>query len=106
MKNQMKLAVIALLSLTTISSVHAEDVTKNAWHISPYFWLPSMDVTSTLGPVSVPIEMDFGDILDNFDVIAISARAEYWWGQYGVVADGLWMDMQKDGVGPGGNGEM
>ena len=106
MKKQIKRTVIVLLSLTTISSVQAEDVTKNAWHISPYFWLPSMDVTSTIGPTSIPIDMDFGDIWENFDVIALSARGEYWWGQYGVVADGLWMDMQKDGVGPGGNGEM
>ena len=106
MKKQIKRAVIVLLSFATISSVYAEDVTKNSWHISPYFWLPSMDVTSTIGPTSIPIDMDFGDIWENFDVIALSARGEYWWGQYGVVADGLWMDMKKSGVGPGQNGEI
>ena len=105
MKKQIKLTAVVLLSLTTISSVYAEDVTKDSWHISPYFWLPSMDVTSTLGLTSIPIEMDFGDIWENFDVIAISARGEYWVGQYGFVVDGLWMDMQADGGGPGGNAE-
>jgi hypothetical protein len=106
MKTTNKRIMTALAVLVTASVVHAEDVTKDAWHFSPYFWLPSMDVTSTVSGQSVPIDMDFGDILDTFDVFAISARGEYWWGEWGVVADGLWMDMKTDGVGPAGNGSV
>jgi opacity protein-like surface antigen len=95
-----------LVALATVASVHAEDVEKNAWHISPYFWLPSMDVTSQIGPVSIPVDMGFDEIWENFDVLALSARGEYWWGQYGVVADGLWMDMKQDNLGPAGNADV
>lgn len=101
-----KQLLTTLLVLAAVVSVHAENVDKQEFHFSPYFWLPSMDVTSTLGPVSVPIEMDFGDIWENFDVFAISARGEYWWGQFGVVADGLWMDMQKDNLGLLGGADL
>jgi len=101
-----KRILTAMLALATVASVHAEDVNKQEWHFSPYFWLPSMDVTSTLGPASVPLDLGFDEIWDTFDVFAISARGEYWWGQYGVVADGLWMDMKADGLGPLGNADM
>lgn len=91
----------ALLAIAVTASVYAEDVTKDSWHFSPYFWLPSMEVTSKIpGLPPADLDMGFDDIFENFDVFAISARGEYWWGQWGVVADGLWMDMQKDNVGP------
>jgi hypothetical protein len=99
--------IAALLVGSAIcGSAFAEDVEKQEWHFSPYFWLPSMDVTSTVGPVSVPINMGFDELFDTFDVFAISARGEYWWGQFGVVADGLWMDMKADGLGPMGNADV
>ena len=99
MKTKPKCILTVILALATVVSVQAEDVSKHEFHFSPYFWLPSMDVTSQIGPIKLPIDMDFGDIWDTFDVFALSARGEYWRGQYGVVADGLWMDMKKDGLG-------
>lgn len=99
MKKQIKLGVLTLISYSIISSVIAEDVSKNEWRFTPYFWLPSIDVTSTIGPLpSVDLELGFDEIFDTFDVFAISARGEYWWGQWGVVADGLWMSMEADGL--------
>ncbi len=101
MKTTTKRVMTAVLALATVVSVQAEDVTKHEFHFSPYIWLPSVDVTSTIPPLgAADIELDFGDILDNFDVFAISARAEYWWGQYGVVMDGLWADMDAGLPGP------
>jgi opacity protein-like surface antigen len=105
MKTKTKRILTVIVALATVAAVHAEDVSKQEWHFSPYFWLPSMDVTSTIGLTSIPIDMSFDEIWDNFDVIALSARGEYWWGQYGVVVDGLWMDMQADGLGPEGNAD-
>lgn len=98
-----QLCTIALTAAVTCS-VTAEDVTKNEWSFSPYFWLPSMNVTSKV-PGLPPADIDFGfdEILENFDVFALSARAEYWWGQWGTVVDGIWMDMETDGLGPAGN---
>ena len=102
---QIKHIITAVLALATAVSVLAEDMEQNTWHISPYVWLPNVDVDTKIGPTTVPIDMDFGDILDEFDVVAVSARAEYWWGQFGVVGDGLWMDMQKDKLGLMRNGD-
>jgi hypothetical protein len=94
----------ALLSVLTVS---AENIEKQEWSITPYFWLPGMDVTSRIqGLPPADIELGFDDIIDNFDVFALSARAEYWWGQYGVVADGIWMDLKKDGLGPAQNADL
>jgi opacity protein-like surface antigen len=92
--------ITCAVALSAAVGVMAEDVEKEAWHFSPYFWLPSMDVDSTVNGLTVPIDMSFGDIMDNFDVFAISARGEYWWGEWGVVADGLWMNMETDDLGP------
>ena len=92
---------IALLAMATVASVQAEDVEKQGGHFSPYIWLPNVDVTSTIPPLgAADIELDFGDILDTFDVFSISARGEYWWGQYGVVMDGIWTDMDAGLPGP------
>lgn len=102
MKTKRILTVI--LAMATVVSVHAEEIEKNEWSFTPYFWLPSMDVTSKVpGLPPADIDMGFNDIVDNFDVFALSARAEYWRGQWGAVADGIWMDMQTDGLGPMGN---
>jgi opacity protein-like surface antigen len=95
-----KRILTAILAMATVVSVHAEDVTKQEWHFSPYFWLPSMDVTSKIGLLPpVDLNLGFDEIWDTFDVFALSARGEYWWGKYGIVADGLWMDMETDSVG-------
>ena len=102
---KMKQVITAMLAVAFIASVQAEDVENNEWSFTPYFWLPSMDVNSTIAGQTVPLDLGFDEIWDTFDVFAISARGEYWWGQWGAVADGLWMDMKTDGQGPGGNAE-
>ena len=100
----LKAMVLMLVGLAMVAAVQAEDVQKHEWHFSPYVWLPSMDVTSKVpGLPAGDINLGFDDIWENFDLLAISARGEYWWGQFGFVLDGLWMDMQADGLGPSGN---
>ena len=102
-----KRILTAILALATVASVHAEDIEKNVGHFSPYFWLPSMDVTSKLpGLPPLDLELGFDDIVKNADIFAISARGEYWWGQWGVVADALWMSMEADELGPMSNAKI
>ena len=94
----MKLLVVALLLLSVFLpclTASAEDVNETGWRITPYAWLPvSISIDSTVDGTTVPIDMNLGDVFDTFDVFALSARAEYWWGQYGVVVDGIWTDLQ------------
>ncbi len=93
------LVVVVLVGICGITK--AEDVTKDEWSVTPYFWLPSVDIVSKLpGVPAVPVKLDFDEIWDKFDVLALSARGEYWKGKYGLVADALWMDISADGLGP------
>lgn len=96
----------AIIVILLQGIVRAEDVSKKQWHFSPYLWLPSIDVTSTIDGISEDIDLGFDDIWDNFDVFAISARGEYWWGEWGLVADGIYIDIETDDLGPMGNAEL
>jgi hypothetical protein len=106
--NRQKFIVCAVATMLCCGLVRGEDVEANTWHVSPYLWLPSLDVTSKLpGVPATDVDLSFKDIWENFDVFAISGRGEYWWGEWGVVADGLYMDMEADGIGPlFGNGDL
>lgn len=50
---------------------------KTNGRFKPCFWLPSMDVTSTVNGPSVELDLGFDDIRDTFDVYALSACGEY-----------------------------
>jgi hypothetical protein len=94
----MKWLVVALLLLSVFlpcMTASAEDVNETGWRITPYAWLPvSIDLDSTVDGSTVPIKMDLGDVFETFDVFALSARGEYWWGKYGLVLDGSGTDLQ------------
>lgn len=102
-----KYVTAAFLALSAAASVSAEDVSKQEWNVTPYLWLPSMDVTSKI-PGLPPADLDLGfdEIWDTFDVLALSARGEYWWGEWGVVVDGLYMDLSADNLGLMGNADI
>jgi opacity protein-like surface antigen len=90
---------IGLLIFLFGQTIHAEDVHATGWRLTPYAWLPAtIDVDSTVAGTTVPIDMDLGDVFDHFDVFAFSMRGEYWWGQWGVVVDGMWTDLDGKGV--------
>lgn len=96
-----------LIALLLSGTVLAEDISKQEWNFTPYIWAPSMDVTSKI-PGLPPADLDLGfdDIWDTFDVLAISARGEYWWNEWGLVVDGLYMDLSADNLGPLGNADI
>ena len=97
---RMKLSgILSVMIVLAACAAHAEDVTADGWRITPYAWLPvSISLDSTVEGTTVPIDMDLGDVFDTFDVFALSARAEYWRGQYGFVVDGIWTDLQGKGI--------
>ena len=90
---------IGLLIFLFGQTIHAEDVHATGWRLTPYAWLPAtIDVDSTVAGTTVPIDMDLSDVDEHFDVFAFSMRGEYWWGQWGVVVDGMWTDLEGKGV--------
>ena len=66
-----------------ISFVATADASENSWDgwridLTPYAWLPAVDADASAGGATVPIDMSLKDILDNFDVFALSSRIEAW----------------------------
>ncbi|MEO2177563.1 MAG: hypothetical protein ABGY96_26195 [bacterium] len=61
--------------------------------ITPYLWLLALDgKTAALGN-DVPVDADFGDILDNLN-IAVSANMELNNGKWFVVVDPMWSSLE------------
>lgn len=71
---------------------------QDAWEyrVTPYAYLPALDLDSTVAGQTVPVDMDFGDVWDSFDVMAFSIRGEAWSGVYGGIADFYWVDLDGD----------
>ncbi len=49
-------------------------IDEGRWEISftPYAWIPDVKAKSTIAGGTVSLDLSFGDIIDNFDVIAFS----------------------------------
>ena len=72
--------------------------------LTPYIWLPARsDITSTIEGQSVDMHLTFSDVLENFDVFALSARFEAWKNRFGLIFDGYWLKLNtsKAIAGPG-----
>ncbi|MHC4105198.1 MAG: hypothetical protein ACYSR9_09675 [Planctomycetota bacterium] len=70
----------------------------NEWQVSvsPYFWLPEIDGDSTVAGATASIDLSFSDIIDNFDVWGISTRVEAWKGDWGLIFDGMYVDLEGE----------
>ena len=71
---------------------------NDGWDISaaPYFWAPSIDGDSTISGATSKIDLSFGDIIDDFDVMGISTRVEAWKGNWGFIFDGMYIDLEAE----------
>ena len=45
----------------------------------------------------MPVNLSFSDVLDTFDVFALSIRGEGWKDQWGMVGDLYWVDLEANG---------
>ena len=95
------ISVLAAVVLTIVAGPVSGSA-QNAWDwaVTPYVFLPALDVDSTLAGQTTPVDLSFGDIIDTFDVRGLSLRGEGWKDQWGMVGDVYWVDLDAD-VGPG-----
>ncbi|MCJ7582765.1 MAG: hypothetical protein MUP98_19785 [Candidatus Aminicenantes bacterium] len=100
--------LMIILSLPT----YAQDTSQstNDWEIRliPYFWMPSLDAEGTVGgplggSLSGNVDLSFGDVLDYLDFTAMG-RVEAWKGKWGLIFDGLFMNLSADGSFQGSRG--
>lgn len=62
----------ALLALTSMTTHAAEALSDDGWNytFSPLFlWGMELNGSSTVGPTSLPLELDFNDLLSNLDMV-------------------------------------
>jgi len=95
-KNLLLTTMTALALIFFCSPVNGATGEEWKWEISPYFFAPAVDLKATVEGTTVPIDLSFSDILDDFDIFGVSARIEGWKGNWGVICDGMWTDLDGD----------
>ena len=76
----------------------ADTSQENKWQFTfiPYLWLPSVDARATVQGKTQKVKLTFSDILDNFDLFGIMGRFEAWKGNWGLILDVLYADLDGD----------
>ena len=95
----------ATLSLIVSASfwpgtVSAQESDGWKFRITPYLWMLSLDGTTAVLGQDVEVDASFGDILDQLN-IALSANMELSKGQFFVVFDPMYAQLEMDFAGPG-----
>jgi hypothetical protein len=91
------LMVVLVMACT---SAYGKEASPNPdpwrFELTLYGFLAGMDVVSTLNGADTPVDLSFGDLLDDFDVIAAMGRLEAWKGQWVFIVDGLYISLETD----------
>lgn len=102
MKNAKNMTIVLTILAVGLfcSSVYGQEEVAGGdeWQVeaSPYFWMPSLDFDATVAGGTVHLDMDFGDVIDNFDVFGFSGRIEAWKGKWGLFFDGQYVALDAD----------
>ncbi len=95
-------AVLTLCVSITLTPGITTAQESDGWEfrLTPYLWALGLDGTTAALGNDVPIEADFGDILDLLN-IALSANMELNNGKWFFILDPMWADLEAD-IEPGG----
>ncbi|MHC4942072.1 MAG: hypothetical protein ACYTG7_03545 [Planctomycetota bacterium] len=66
------------------------------FELTPYAHLPFVNYDSTVAGQTVDVDLSFGDLLDDFDVFALSAHFEGWKGNWGFIIDSAYASLEGD----------
>ena len=65
------------------------------FELTPYFWLTSVDVDSTVNGITSNLNMSFSDLWDQFDLYALAGRFEAWKdNKFGLILDAKFLKMK------------
>ena len=100
MSKAKKTLFLMVLFFMVCTSAYAEEATSNSdewrFELTLYGFLASMDVVSTLNGIDTAVDLSFGDILDEFDVMAAAGRIEVWKGKWVFIIDGFYISLGTD----------
>jgi opacity protein-like surface antigen len=88
------LATAALLFFISPAQAASDDEWKIT--IAPYFFAMAADYDSTIDGRTANIDMSFKDIIDDMDVLGGALRMEAWKGDWGILLDGIYTNMEGD----------
>lgn len=101
------IVIVVLLTVSVALPVYGQEPASPSddWEIRlmPYFWMPSLDADATVSGLSGGVELSFGDVIDYLDFAAMG-RVEAWKGKWGLIFDGLFMNLSADGSFQGSRG--
>lgn len=71
---------------------------SNKWEIgiTPYFWAPSIKGASTVSGSTAHLDLDFGDITENFDVTGLATRVTASKDKWKFIFDGMYLGLKGD----------
>ncbi len=81
-----------------------EPESASGWVIEggPYLNLVGIEGDALVAGVTAELDLSFGDIFDNFDLIAMSGRVEAWKDErWGIIFDGFFLQVEGDFNTPG-----
>ena len=91
--------IVFLITLPFACTVYGQESVNPSgdWEIRlmPYFWMPSLDADATVSGLSGSVELNFGDVWDHLDFGAMG-RVEAWKSKWGLMFDGLFMNLSAD----------
>ncbi|MHC4132687.1 MAG: outer membrane protein [Planctomycetota bacterium] len=92
------LIIIIFLSSLAVYGAESEyvdftDSEKWVIDVTPYFWAPSLKGDMTLSGTTAKLDYSFSDILDEYDVFAFMTRATAWKGNWELIFDGFYVDL-------------
>jgi hypothetical protein len=100
-----RLFFVILTTITlVIAASPAQAASDDEWEIiiAPYVFAMSADYDSTIDGQTANVDLKFKDILKDFDVMGGSLRIEAWKGDWGIILDGIFTDLDGD-LGPNDN---
>ncbi len=89
---------------TTVLHPDQPPQTPGGWTIDGglYMLLTGIDGDASIAGTTANIDLSFSDILDTFDVFAVSGRVEAWKdNKWGIIFDGMYLNLEADFPIPG-----
>lgn len=93
-----KIVVFLLLLVVFIVQSSIALAEDHSWQhdVQPYIWFPtSVEGTSTVDGGAAKLDLDASDMADMIN-FAFSLRYEAWKGNFGFIADGMYVDLEAD----------
>jgi hypothetical protein len=97
---KIKVLCVSMLLLFITMPAHGQSSssTSDTWQfeVSPYIFTPAVEGDTTVNGQTMPLDLSFGDIFDNFDVFGLSGRVRARKGKWGIIFDVATLSLETE----------